>query len=224
VWTRSISHELDFWEEWLSTKGMTWPDDYDRRLDAQTPLDEQLIIAQLPHLAEPIVKILDVGSGPLTVLGKRYPGKTLEITATDALGDQYNTLLDRVGLSPPVRPIACAGEQLLEKFSANTFDFAYARNALDHAYDPVRVIENMLAVVKPHRYVVLRHWREEGKAQHYHGLHQWDFLIDRGDFVVAHVRRSVNLTKAFAGKATVACGYEREGTGEHVVCTMRKAG
>ena len=137
VWTRSISHEMEFWEEWLSTRGMTWPDDYDRRIDPQTPLDEQLIIAQLPHVAEPVVKILDVGSGPLTVLGKRYPGKTLEITAADALGDQFNTLLDRLGIIPPVGAIACHGEQLLSKFSPNTFDSAYARNALDHAYDPV---------------------------------------------------------------------------------------
>ncbi len=87
-----------------------------------------------------------------------------------------------------------------------------------------RVIENMLAVVKPHRYVVLRHWREEDKAQQYHGLHQWDFLIEGGDFVVAHSRRNMNLTKAFAGQATVVCAYEREGAGEHVVCTIRKAG
>ena len=36
-----------------------------------------------------------------------------------------------------------------EYITDNTFDFGYARNSLDHSYDPVRVICNMVKAIKP---------------------------------------------------------------------------
>ncbi len=40
------------------------------------------------------------------------------------------------------------GEQLLTMFEPETFDLTFARNALDHSYEPIRVIRNMIGLVK----------------------------------------------------------------------------
>ncbi len=33
-------------------------------------------------------------------------------------------------------------------FEPETFDLTFARNALDHSYEPIRVIRNMIGLVK----------------------------------------------------------------------------
>jgi SAM-dependent methyltransferase len=70
---------------------------------------------------------------------------------------------------------ACEGERLLERFGPDTFDVAYARNAIDHVVDPRRVIENMVGIVRSRGYVVLRHTRNEALNHDYGQLHQWNF-------------------------------------------------
>jgi hypothetical protein len=52
---------------------------------------------------------------------------------------------------------------------------AFARNALDHALDPLPIIHNMVAVVRPGCYVVLRHAVNEAVTEDYEQLHQWTF-------------------------------------------------
>src|SRR5438034_8427673 len=81
---KGVGHELDFWRRWFETRGLHWPEDYRKRLDADALLEEQLIVDRLPELDD-VVSILDVGAGPLTVLGKRFPGTSLRITAVDPL-------------------------------------------------------------------------------------------------------------------------------------------
>jgi hypothetical protein len=112
---KGVDHEVDFWTRWFGTKGLHWPDDYRRRLDPEAELDEPLIVDRLGDLGEEVA-ILDVGAGPLTALGKTYPGKTLRITPVDPLAPEYDKLLDEFGVDPPVRTIFCPGEGLLDRF------------------------------------------------------------------------------------------------------------
>lgn len=73
---------------------------------------------QLIHSnGESVVKILDVGAGPLTRIGKIWPGHQLEITATDPLAESYEQLLNDIALVPLVKTQNCLGEELAEKFS-----------------------------------------------------------------------------------------------------------
>ena len=207
-----------YWRTFFRTRGMEWPWDYEARLDPTARLNEFLILERLADLPDP-VSVLDVGAGPLTELGKVIPGRRLEITATDALGDAYRKLLAREGLTAPVPTLACAGEDLLEHFGPDRFDVAYSRNALDHAADVARIIENMIAVTRPGGFVLLKHLQREGERRDYTMLHSWNFDIDDGAPVVFDRRTHIDLKRAF-GHAGEIEAFRRN---EWVCVVIRKA-
>jgi SAM-dependent methyltransferase len=216
-----VGHEVDFWTRWFATKGLHWPDDYERRLDPDSPLDEPLIVERLADLGHEVA-ILDVGAGPLTILGKRYPGKTLRITPVDPLAREYDTLLDRFGVDPPVCTGFCAGERLLEKFRAGQFDIAYARNSIDHSYDPATIVRNMVEVVKPGGYVLLRHVRREGEHMKYSGFHQWNLDIEDGHLVLWNRAGKRDLTDELAPAASVDAYRDDSGDEDWILAAIRK--
>jgi len=223
VWReKGVSHELEFWTRWFKTCGYLWPDDFRRRLDADAPLEERLIVERLPELDANPVSILDVGAGPLTFLGKRSPGRSLLITPVDALADDYDRLLAEFRIEPPVRTVLCPGEKLLDRFPTETFDVAYARNSLDHSYDPLAIIRNMISVVKPGGFVITRHVRTEGEHQAYSGFHQWNFDIENGHFVLWNQATKHDVTEAVRRVADAEVFRDDEGGGDWVVCVLRK--
>jgi SAM-dependent methyltransferase len=224
VWDeKGVEHELEFWERWFSSGGHLWRDDYEQRLDPNAVLQERLIVDRLPEVAADPVSILDVGAGPLTFLGKRYPGRLIQITPVDALADRYDELLARFGIEPPVRTLLCPGEKLLERFDPEIFDVAYARNSLDHSYDPLAIIRNMISVVKTGGFVVTRHVRAEGEHQRYSGFHQWNFDIEGGHLVLWNKAAKHDVTEAVRPVADGEAFRDDEGGGDWVVCVIRKA-
>jgi SAM-dependent methyltransferase len=219
VWKEGLPAEVEFWRHALPTRVAT-DDAYKQRVDPEAPVRDPLLNELIARIPDDAVSIIDVGAGPLTALGKTYPGKTLSITATDPLADEYVRIMRDAGIEPPVPPIGCRGEDLLDLFRPGTFDIAFARNALDHCVDPVRVITNMVEVVKPGRFVVLRHLRREAQRNLYRGLHQWNFDIEEGGFVIWRTRRDkVHMDRVTNPGATVTCFDE----GGWVVCLLTKA-
>lgn len=179
LWRRRKSSEVDFWAGWLAGAPGTeqWAGDREARLDPQTEIRDPLVRAELERNPAEEISILDVGAGPLTMLGYRYPEKSLAIVPVDPLADEYDRLLRDAGIEPPVRTTRVAGEDLLEHFGSRRFDIAYASNALDHSADPLTIITNMVALVRPGGVVLLRHKRNEGEQARYGGLHQWNFDV-----------------------------------------------
>jgi len=207
---RHLRTEVAFWRRWLLSEGLSWHDDYVRRFDPRAPIDERLarIIDRLP---KPRVEILDVGAGPLTVIGKIHPSKGLSITATDVLAVQYNALLDEFGLDPPVRTIYAEAERLREQLGSRQFDLVHAQNSLDHCSDPIAGIEEMLALTRPGGLVVLLHEENEGRNELYYALHKWDFTCENGRFVIAGPgpggsRRDISAM--LDGRADVECSID----------------
>lgn len=151
-WDSGIQAELDYWDEWMASKGGDrFHKDYDRRLDPLTPLtpsiERVLLKARAPN--QTYFRMLDVGSGPLEGSGFVFgsePNLKLEVQATDALGSAYQRLLDKHGLRPPVRVQQLLGEQLTQRFGSNQFDLVMCVNALDHTQDPIAVLTQMLQV------------------------------------------------------------------------------
>jgi len=202
-WVTGIDHELAFWDHWLATRGDRWPQDFTKRLDPQLPVEER-VAAVLREIPRDHLKVLDVGAGPLTVLGKVMPGKTLEITAVDPLADAYNALIDRHGITPPVRTRKGFGEQLHELFAPGTFDLAHAQNCLDHGIDPLTAFRNMLDMIRPDGRVLLFHRENEGIEENYAGFHQWNFTERDGAFIIgARDGTEVNVDDALRGIADV---------------------
>jgi SAM-dependent methyltransferase len=183
TWQRGLGEEEDHWSRYLATEGDQWPDEYRERLDATTPLAPEL--TSLLRVADGApVRILDVGAGPMTILGKVWPGHDVEIVAVDALAERYDALLASNGIVPPVRTQLCHSERLADQFGAESFDLVHARNTLDHGYDPVRAIEQMAIVTAPGGVIVLDHHRDVAEFEAYQGLHQWNLRLE-GDTYIA---------------------------------------
>ena len=209
-WRGRKRNEVGFWAGWLTGAEGTeqWADDRAQRLNPETEIRDPVVRAELERIPAEEVSILDVGAGPLTWLGYRYPGKTLTIVPADPLAEDYDRLLREAGLEAPVRTIPLAGEALLERFEPGSFDIAYATNALDHSADPLTIISNMVAVVRPGGVVILRHKRNEGASARYSGLHQWNFDAVAGELLLWNEAAEVNVGAALADRAETTAWLE----------------
>lgn len=217
---KQLSGELGFWRHWLASKGMEWPDDYARRLDPKAPIQDHIATC-LDQLAGNMIEILDVGSGPLTKVGKVHQSKKLAITAVDVLADEYNRLLAQFEVLPPVATQYGDAQQLRQHFPERLFDIVYAENSLDHTSDPVAATREMLAVTRPGGIVLLLHSENEGCKQSYEDLHQWDFTCERGSFLVRGPGQNGDchdMTKLLSAEADVECSLHE---GE-VLVTIKK--
>jgi SAM-dependent methyltransferase len=202
-WRTRTSSEVDFWAGWLVGAPGTeqWASDRESRLDPEAEIRDPLVRAELERNPAEEVSILDVGAGPVTWLGYRYPGKTLTIVPVDPLADEYDRLLREAKLDPPIRTVRVAGEALVEHFGSRKFDIAYATNSLDHSADPFTIISNMVAVVRPGGVVLLRHKRNEGDSARYGGLHQWNFDVVDDALIVWNEVAQVNVGSELEGRA-----------------------
>ncbi|MBZ4421265.1 bifunctional 2-polyprenyl-6-hydroxyphenol methylase/3-demethylubiquinol 3-O-methyltransferase UbiG [Myxococcus sp. RHSTA-1-4] len=203
AWTEGLPSEIAFWDNWFKTQGGVWSEDYKTRLNPDTPL-QQTVEDYLPDPAgDAIQEILDVGSGPLTMLGKRSDRRKFRITAVDPLADAYDRIMAKHGVVPPVRTSWCHGELLTTRFAPDTFDLVWAQNSLDHSYEPVRIIEQALVVTKPGGYVALSHARNEALNGNWDGLHQWNFDHEGGDFIIWNRQGRVNVSKLLQSRAEI---------------------
>jgi SAM-dependent methyltransferase len=201
----ALEREVQFWRNWLSKKGMYWPDDYHARFDPDRLIDGHLA-TYIDCVDRDRVRVLDVGSGPLTKLGKKHLSKRIEITATDILADEYDRLLGEFGIVPPVRTIYADAERLVEQFGPDAFDVVNGQNCIDHTAHPREAIEQMVAVTRPGGYVVLFHAENEGQREHYDQLHQWNFTCEDGAFIIRdRMGRTENMTQRLAASCDVEC-------------------
>lgn len=193
-WRSGLGHETRWWEKWIRSRGADYPGEFASRLDPARPFPD--LFRDLIDPSSPSVRVLDVGAGPLTSVGPCWPGRDLVVTAVDPLADEYNRVLDAEGIVPPIRTIAAHGERLVEMFGEGVFDLAHSRNALDHSYDPVGVIGQMYRVIRPGGAIFLQHSIDEGQTNGYSGLHQWNFRVEQGRFVVWNHQGRVDVLTA----------------------------
>lgn len=210
-----LQHELAFWDEAFRTRGRAWPDDYRARLDPETPLStyhRQFI----DHLPQEEIRILDVGAGPLTVLGKTHPHKRLVVVATDVLAASYDRILEKYAVTPHVRTLPADAEQLSDIFGASSFDLVNAQNSIDHARDPLEAIRQMILVAREDCFVVLNHAENEAEHEGYHGLHQWNFSLEAGQLVVRSLTERFDVSRLFGKLATFEASREDRWVRVHI--------
>jgi SAM-dependent methyltransferase len=203
-WKQGIPSESSFWDMWIKERGGQWAEAFQKRFDPETPLDPW-IAAAARSLKKQQVSILDVGSGPVPVIGYKLEGLALRITAVDPLASIYNSLLARQGLCAPVTPTFAPAEELSSFFEPNSFDIAHCRNALDHSFDPLRGIREMLKVVVVGGFVLLRHFRNEAEHGEYKGFHHYNFDCRDNRFVIWNKSMMVDVADFLAPRAEVFC-------------------
>jgi SAM-dependent methyltransferase len=202
AWASGTSWELNFWEEFLAQRKGKYRETFGERMDAVSPLQpflEELIVEPEGQS----VRILDVGAGPFTFVGRKSARWPIEIVPVDPLAGGYDLLLAKYGVVPPVRTLSVAAEDLLARFGPASFDLVCCRNALDHTLDPVRALRQMCEVVKPGASISLHHQTYEAERNKYTGMHQWNFFLDGEAFIIAGVADQVNVDALFAQRATV---------------------
>ena len=154
-----------------------------------------------------VVRVLDVGSGPITQVGTVSDRWRVEITAVDPLAEEYRVLREEFGASRRgVIYRQCNAEELTRYFRRGSFDVVYARNALDHTCNPLAAMHQMIEVAKLTGACWLTHSTDEGKKQRYSQLHQWDFSPRQdGDLVISGtaLKRPVSLRHELRDVATV---------------------
>ena len=169
------SDEIAFWDHWLRRAALNWPEDYRRKTEARPCPGFCRATAFLPAAVDPGCRQRPVS--------RRHPSGSI-LVPVDPLADEYNALLDRHGVSPPVRTRPCPAESVADVLGEARFDLVYCQNALDHTEEPLAGLEQMVRAVKPGRWVLLKHVIDEGEHEGYGGLHDWNFRIEDGRFVI----------------------------------------
>jgi len=220
-WEEGLPDEILFWTNALTNPAKNWvKSDYDFRLDKSAPLQEE--VRELFKIQPTTLRILDVGAGPLTALGKTWPGTKIEIIAVNPLADRYNEVIDRLGLKPEIRTIEAEGESLDKVFSENEFDIAYSSNALDHCRNPLLSIRQMLRTVRQGGWVFLTHFANEGITEHYNGLHQWNFDLKGSDFIIDNGIQKFSIQAEFKGKVNLLTSVTNTSGKRAVICKLQK--
>lgn len=192
TWQSSLKEEIEYWQSWVTTKGHEFPEDYKFRLNPNAPLQDH-ITRHLKDFSGGTLNILDVGAGPMTKLGKKWGHVDVQITAVDVLADIYAMLTYPEG-KPPIPTMYCESEKLTEQFPHNSFDIVYACNTLDHSYNPLQAIVEMVQVAKPDGLIITHHATHEGSSGNWEGLHQWDFFVRNGDMMLADKSKEYNVS------------------------------
>ncbi len=217
-WQAGIKSELRFWDDYFHAP--EWQADLHNRLDPELPLQAKFL-PLLPAYDE--VRILDVGAGPLTSIGKKCPGKQLLISAIDPLAMGYTRLLDKYHLQPLIPTEKGEAENLTGAFAANSFDLVIAQNSLDHSYNPVAAIQEMLAVTRPGGYLYLEHFFNVAESLQYSGMHQWNFSLSaQGDFLIQSKNSQTNISQKYATECHISCETKMGISKEWLVVKIQK--
>ena len=150
------------------------------------------------------VETLDIGCGPISVLRWGVLQGLLRVTGVDPLLDMYRMILERHGLDG-LPAIACQrelniyAEELASALPPESFDIVFTRNAIDHVEDPVAVIGQAEACLRPGGILVLDFHTREGSRQGWEQLHQFDLYLDETDQVVCQTRQGVRRPLIAAG-------------------------
>ena len=222
-WNAGLAQEESFWEEWLASKGGQWSDGFQRLLDPNRELEPQFTrLLDAPEGA--VVRILDVGAGPLTSLAVQWPGRRVVTVAVDPLARQYSQAINRYGIQPLVRTDFGEAERLEELFADGEFDLVFSANCLDRSYDPLTAIRQMVRAVRPGGCVMLEHIDNDAVARSYQGLHQWNFDTNpAGQFVIWRPGASVVVEDALgAGCEVSTTAHPLEGGRKWLSTTVRR--
>jgi len=195
IWKNGKKAEIEFWDAFFKHKGLIWPEDFNYRLSPCSELQERP--AALLKGSED--KILDVGAGPLTYLGKRSNGRLLNIAAIDPLADEYDKILAKHNIRPYIRTERLATEEPSRRYKAESFDLVFARNCLDHSYNPIVAIYQMLKVLKRGGYLLFEHKPNEAENQRYRGLHQWNFSLNiKAELLIGSKSNTTNINRMYS--------------------------
>jgi SAM-dependent methyltransferase len=218
-WSSLQLIEINFWDELLRS------DEAQRaaRMNPARPLQPYLMkLIDRPPRSR--VEILDVGAGPMTFVGHKWPDCEIHITAIDPNAPEYDRLLAKYQIEPPCRTKFGYMEDLSSVVPMSFFDLVHARNCVDHSKDPLRAIQEMVRAAKPGCCVFLNHYISEGRRNEYAGPHQWNLFPRDGRFYIDRPGiRPIDVGEELKGAAEVSVSPSLHGSKWFTVTIRRLA-
>lgn len=172
TWKQGVEAEIHFWRGWLSVKA--------KKYEKQNPLHHRLV----PFIKDKSkVKIADLGSGPVCLIGSYYKGVEIEVFPSDILADDYKKLLNEIN----VKPLLKVKKQDMTKltYEDESFDLVHCSNALDHSPNPYEALKEIVRICKIGGWIYIYHIAHEGQRNRYRNLHQWNLdMTENEDCIV----------------------------------------
>lgn len=207
-WLGGIPDEIRFWNAYMRTQGGEYSANFNWTVDSQKKfqLEEDL------DLSLGACKFIDVGSGPFSRCGRLTDLVDLEVEAVDPLGDVYEQLKEKYSLRNGINVKSGFVECLDKKYEANSFDMVHMSNSLDHCFDPIFGIYQLIRICKIGGKVILRHKENEAVTECYNGLHQWNLSCHRapGELWIWNKDLEYNVNTEFAEYVDVECYIDQE--------------
>lgn len=155
------------------------------------PLNKR-IQQQLEIFNNKKLRLLDVGCGPFPKSGIYHPDYKVTRILVDALANKYHELLHEHSINTSAQKIInYKVEEIGELFKPGSFEVIFAKNTLDHTYNPINAIKNLINLLSDDGVAIFDHFIQEGKYTNYFGLHQWNFSIENGDFYISNKEKNI---------------------------------
>jgi SAM-dependent methyltransferase len=132
------------------------------------------------------IKLLDVGCGPFPKSGIYHKDYEIQRVLVDTLATSFHSLLNENDICTNGQNIIIGNaEEIQSEIFECLFDIIYAKNTLDHSYNPIKAISNLSELLSGHGVIILEHYIKEGEYTEYFGLHQWNFYIENNNFMIS---------------------------------------
>lgn len=175
-WLQGIYSEIGFWDRYIREKGGVWKDGWEqatvknRVFELEDDIPEDKIGQEYDFV--------DIGSGPFSRVGIATDKVKLNHCAVDPLAEVYKSLKKRNNLENGINLRTGFVELLDKEFSANSFDLIHMSNSLDHSFDALLGIYQLINICRIGGKIILRHRLDEAVYEKYEGFHQWNLYVD----------------------------------------------
>lgn len=185
-WLEGLYDEIAYWDRFMHMRDGTGEEYRKRFMEFVSEERPFCLEEELPETKDTI-EFIDVGSGPFSRCGVVAKKKNLHITALDPLANVYRMMKKENHLENGIDVRSGFVETLDLQFETGSFDVVHMSNALDHSFDPVYGIYQLLNICKIGGKVILRHAENEAEPD-YGGLHQWNLSLHNKEhsFVIWH--------------------------------------
>ena len=202
TWLDGIYSEIQFWENVVMKED---GDLHDKVMSRMIVNDKFTLESDLEDLECNEVKFVDVGSGPFSRCGFRSDKYKIETIAVDPLASIYSSLKDKYGMNNQIHLRTGFVETLHEQFDEDEFDIVHMSNSLDHAFDAVFGLYELLYICKIGGKVILCHHENEAENENYSGFHQWNLSVhnQENSFVIWRKNKRFNVCEKFGEYADI---------------------
>ena len=194
-WLTGIQDELNFWNDYMDTQGDIYKDDYEDTIcnNKKFVLDDDI---DEKYLGKDF-KFIDVGSGPFSRCGKITEKVDMNFTAADPLAEAYNDMKKIKQIDNGIVIDTAFVELLDKKYGKNVFDMVHMSNSLDHCFDALCGIYQLIYICKIGGKIILRHAENEAERSEYEGFHQWNLSVhnEEKSFIIWRGKRRINISE-----------------------------